>query len=253
MPPTVPEGLGNSSVLGRLLEEISWEGPRVRGYRDGGRGRENVLTAEVLGTLSYLPRSVFLAAVLRNAHGADETRELVAAEAEQATFTLLPDESRLSPNGVVVQPDGVLTTPSCHVLIEAKGLGRSAFQPEQLAREYVCVLRDAADARPMLLLITASPPPVPVRGHGRLSLEAAVTYHLEDVLARTTGIGASDDDLIARIPATIAWTTWDELGKAVESAPLDLDGVPPTVSGTIHRLRDDLLRALAWHGSSISR
>jgi hypothetical protein len=59
-----PSGtLANNSVLGRLFAEISWEGARVREYRDGGRGRENVLTAEVLGALSYLPRSTFLAAV----------------------------------------------------------------------------------------------------------------------------------------------------------------------------------------------
>jgi hypothetical protein len=32
--------LRNASVLGRLLEEISWEGSLVKGYRDGGRGRE---------------------------------------------------------------------------------------------------------------------------------------------------------------------------------------------------------------------
>jgi len=41
--------LANGSVIGRLPEEISWEGAAVRAYRDGGRGRgrENVLTAEL--------------------------------------------------------------------------------------------------------------------------------------------------------------------------------------------------------------
>jgi hypothetical protein len=251
MSPTSPDDLGNNSVLGRLLEEISWEGSRVRGYRNGGRGRENVLTAEVLGTLSYLPRSVFLSAVLRSAHGADQTREIAAAEAEQATFTLLPDESQLSPGGVVVQPDGILVTPSCHVLIEAKGMGRSAFQPEQLSREFACVLRDAGDARPLLLLITPTPPPVPIKGQGRLTVEAAIARHLESVLARTTGLSASVNELIARIPDTVAWMTWDELGTAVATAELDLSEVPLTIAGTIQRLRDDLVRALAWHGSPV--
>lgn len=55
LPPS--DALTNTSVLGRLLEEISWEGSRVREYRDGGRGRENVLTAEVLGHfLTFLVR-----------------------------------------------------------------------------------------------------------------------------------------------------------------------------------------------------
>jgi hypothetical protein len=88
LPPS--DALANSSVLGRLLEEISWEGARVRGYRDGGRGRENVLTAEVLGALSYLPRSTFLAAVFRAAHGADETRERVAAELSRQRSLFCP-------------------------------------------------------------------------------------------------------------------------------------------------------------------
>jgi hypothetical protein len=33
------------SVMSRLLHEISWEGSRVKLYRDGGRGMENALTA----------------------------------------------------------------------------------------------------------------------------------------------------------------------------------------------------------------
>ncbi|HEV8555564.1 MAG TPA: hypothetical protein VGR06_04100 [Actinophytocola sp.] len=58
-------------MVGRLLEELSWEGPRVRQYRFGGRGLENVLTAEVLTALDFLPRRGFLGAVLAAAHGAD--------------------------------------------------------------------------------------------------------------------------------------------------------------------------------------
>lgn len=34
----------NSSMIGRLLDEISWEG-NAKKYRGGGRGKENVLTA----------------------------------------------------------------------------------------------------------------------------------------------------------------------------------------------------------------
>ena len=50
---------GNVSVIGRLLEEISWEGSRVKQYGEGGRGLENVLTAEVLLPLTYFPRGPF--------------------------------------------------------------------------------------------------------------------------------------------------------------------------------------------------
>ncbi len=248
LPP--PDALANSSVIGRLLEEISWEGPRVRGYRDGGRGRENVLTAEVLGPLSYLPRPTFLAAVFRAAHGADETRERIALEAELSKITLLPDESVLAPGGTDVQPDGLLTTPSCHVLIEAKGMGRSAFQPEQLSREFVCVLRDAWKARPLLLLITPTEPPVPVKGHGRLSIETAISLHLESVLARTAGLDIAVDDLLDRIPDTVAWITWMKIRQAVSGAQIDLANLPAGVAGTVRRLRDDLVAAIDWHSRS---
>ncbi|MEV8373678.1 hypothetical protein AB0P21_13115 [Kribbella sp. NPDC056861] len=248
--PQPPAPLANTSVLGRLLEEISWEGRLVRGYRNGGRGRENVLTAEVLGPLSYLPRSTFLAAVFRAAHGADETRELLAREAEQSQLTLLPDESTLSPGGTVVQPDGLLTTPSCHVLIESKGMGKSAFQREQLSREYLCVLRDAGPARPLLLLIIPNEPPVPVKGHGRLSIEAAINLYLEPVLARTAGLDVPAEDVVARIPESVAWLTWSELQRAVADARIDLTAVPASVAGTVERLKADLLTAIDWHSQT---
>jgi hypothetical protein len=64
-----PKPILNTSVLGRLLEELSWEGSSIRRYRHGGRGYDNVLTAEVLLALDFLPRQAFLGAVLRVAHG----------------------------------------------------------------------------------------------------------------------------------------------------------------------------------------
>ncbi|MBD2648195.1 hypothetical protein H6G92_18560, partial [Nostoc foliaceum FACHB-393] len=46
----------NSRVIGRLLQELSWVGSTIKEYRDGGRGFENVLTAEVFLALDFLPR-----------------------------------------------------------------------------------------------------------------------------------------------------------------------------------------------------
>ncbi|MEU4746203.1 hypothetical protein AB0G02_37880, partial [Actinosynnema sp. NPDC023658] len=121
-----PQAHRNTSVLGRLLDEISWEGASVRHYRDGGRGRENVLTAEVLTALDFLPRRAFLGAVLDNAHGADQARLTASREVEDAELVFLPDEVVLNPDGrsrgdrLIVQPDATITTPSAHVLIEAK-------------------------------------------------------------------------------------------------------------------------------------
>jgi len=109
---TSMDPLKNSSVIGRLLEDISWEGQNVRAYRKGGRGRENVLTAEVLWPLSCLPRDAFLAEVLRHAHGAEANRLSAAAEAEEADVMLLPDEIELGPERVVVQPDATSSAPA---------------------------------------------------------------------------------------------------------------------------------------------
>lgn len=53
----------NCTVLGRLLEELSWDGNTIKAYRYGGRGFENVLTAEVFQALYFLPRQAFLGAL----------------------------------------------------------------------------------------------------------------------------------------------------------------------------------------------
>ena len=47
------------SVLGRLLMELSWVGCNIRDVRNGGLGLENVLTAEALTALDFLPRTDF--------------------------------------------------------------------------------------------------------------------------------------------------------------------------------------------------
>jgi hypothetical protein len=87
------ENDSDHSVLGRLLDEISWEGRSVRGYRGGGRGRENVLTAEVMTALDFLPRASFLGAVLDNAQGADAARAVLASEIEEAELVFYQTRS----------------------------------------------------------------------------------------------------------------------------------------------------------------
>jgi len=160
------------SAIGRLLTELSWSGRSIRQYRHGGAGFENVLTAEVLQALDFLPRAAFLGGVLEQAHGADEARKTLAEEIEQAEVTVLPGDTALNPAGhgkrakVVVQPDATITSPSVYALVEAKRIRRSSFQPEQPAREFVAatVEAQASGRRPLLLLILGTPPPVTVSG-----------------------------------------------------------------------------------------
>ena len=156
-PPTMSDP-ANMSAIGRLLEEISWEGARVRGYRQGGRGLENVLTTEVFMLLDFLPRDRFFAPVIRAATGAAATLDRIATEAESADVKLLPGDIALTPAGINVQPDATITTETCSVLVEAKRIKASAFQPEQLAREYLALLQESTDRTPLLLLVLGSRP-----------------------------------------------------------------------------------------------
>jgi hypothetical protein len=101
------------SVFGRLLEEISWEG-NARHYRTGGQGYENVLTAEVLQALDFLPRAGFFARILESVAGAGAASAVrtLTNEAEGTRFSLLPGGVFLETtpsvkSPVEVQPDAV--------------------------------------------------------------------------------------------------------------------------------------------------
>ena len=85
----------NPSAIGRLLREISWEGKKTTQYRKGGLGHENVLTTEVFQALDFLPRRLFLGAVLAEATGADSARQQLVAEIEDAELDLLPGSQPL--------------------------------------------------------------------------------------------------------------------------------------------------------------
>lgn len=149
----------SSSIVGKLLEEISWE--KAKDYRAGGQGRENVLTAEVLVGLDFLPRTEFLGAVLRAAHGADEARNKLATEVEGLLMHFLPGDFSTGSDGrtakLVVQPDAVFETPSTYTLVEAKRIRYGSFQPEQLAREYITLVSKAGSPTPILFLWALRP------------------------------------------------------------------------------------------------
>jgi len=235
----------NASAIGRLLEEISWEGARVRGYREGGRGLENVLTTEVFMLLDFLPRDRFLAPVIQAAHGAEELRGRLANEAASASFQLLPGDIRLETAEINVQPDATITTDTFAVLVEAKRIRPSAFQVEQLAREYLALLQEAGDRSPLLLLVLGSPPPVLIKGHGRMSPEDAVALHLPDLLER---MGSRDDAiaLVKELPARLSWITWGEIRGVVEAMLPDPHHMESS-EASVFRLGSALLQAIDWH------
>ncbi|HEX7304798.1 hypothetical protein [Lentzea sp.] len=244
---------GNESVLGRLLEEISWEGSTVRRYRDGGQGLENVLTAEVVTALDFLPRQAFLGAVLDRAHGADEARRLLSGEVEDAELTFLPEEITLNPDRrargerLIVQPDAFVITPSCAALVEAKRIRSSSFQPQQLAREYLAVTRGANGRKPLLLVVLGTPPPVLLAGEGRMTVHDAVARHLPVVHGLASAHPVPLDDLTARIDEVCAWITWAELVDVVVEQQGRLAVADPSVAASIGRLVASVVRSVARH------
>lgn len=244
----------NSSVLGRLLEELSWVGATIRDYRNGGRGYENVLTAETLQGLDFLPRKSFLGNILAAAHGADAARGSLISDIEEARFTLLPGNQPLASSGdrhqtqLCVQPDGIIESPSTYTILEAKRIRSSSFQPEQLAREYVLALRDAGSRIPILLLIIGSAPPIRVAKHGKLSLQEAISLYLESVLARAENHCLTPEHARRVVGDVVCWITWHEIAETVQAQREAFRTTDLSLQGCIDRLAASVTGAVAWHG-----
>jgi hypothetical protein len=237
----------NTSIIGRLLEEISWEGKRVvHLYRGGGRGKENVLTAEVMISLDFLPRTHFLAEVLRAAHGAEAALGSVAAQIEDCELSVLPPQLTLKPAGTVVQPDALLEAANGYVLVEAKGMRRASFGPQQLAREYLAVIREAKTRNPVLLLILGSPPPFTVKKQGPKDIPQAIRDNLQAVMD-ATGADELFDDLVDRIPDVVSWITWAEVNTVVTSQLSSMKIEDPSLRGTVERLAKAVSAAITIH------
>lgn len=239
----------SSSIVGKLLEEISWE--KARDYRAGGQGRENVLTAEVLVGLDFLPRTQFLGNVLRAAHGADNARNKLAEEAEELQMHFLPGDFTLGPDGdkarLVVQPDAIFETPSTYTLVEAKRIRYGSFQPEQLAREYVTLMSRAGSAAPALLLLGVAPP-VRVKGNGQLEIAEAVSRFLRPVLERVDDPSLPpESELMERIPEVFCWISWPEVDGCVREAAATYSAGHPSGDASVQRMAAFVQNAIAWH------
>lgn len=242
MAPQIP------SIIGRLLEELSWTGRLITNYRGGGRGYENVLSAEVLQALDFLPRGDFFGSIVEGLHdGNAETRAALRHGAEEANFLVLPGEMHLHGDAipkVEVQPDAIITTGEIYCLVEAKRIRSSQFQSRQLAREFVMAHRLAAGRRPMLLLIISNPPPVKVQKRGKISIREAIIAALPEVF----DLGTDLDRWVGLIDETIFWITWDELASLIRTAAGPFDSGSQSVNASIKRLADSVLQSIQWHG-----
>jgi hypothetical protein len=241
------------SALGRLLNEISWEG-NARKYRHGGRGFENVLTLEVFQALDFLPRAEFLGRIIQSANGGSPaTLKLLAEQVEDLTFSFLDGDIDLTKHRskgkaqLCVQADGILASRDVYCMLEAKRLKRGAFQPEQLAREFLAVIQEAEGRSGLLLLLLPKEPPVCVSGHGRLPLSEAVKRWLPRVLERADSNFAPLDELHSKIDSMVAFTTWARISKEVKAAITKFSGADDSVRRSIFRLSQAVLDAIDSH------
>lgn len=243
-----------NTVLARLLTEISWYGASVRKLRNGGRGLELALTAETLQALDFLPRKAFFGAVLAAAHGAERARSRLVEEIEEARFTLLPGDHFLGargadrPGALLVQPDGIIETPSTYTVVEVKRIRPSPFRPEQLAREFVLSLEQAGGRTPLLLLILGAPPPVTVAKHGKLTIPDGIALHLQSVLERSGTVSPTVEEALSRIPEIVCWVTWHEVAAVVEAVRQAIRPADESVRGCIDRLATVVTRSIERHG-----
>lgn len=234
------------SAIGRLLDELSWEG-NARKYRHGGRGLENVLTAEVFQALDFLPRDEFLGPVLRNAHVADVagdegSLQNAAARIEDAVVDVLPGDLFVPDLGIQAQPDVVIASPASYVFVEAKRIHRASFQPEQLAREMLLAATHGEGRQPVLLLVLGEPPPITVKGQGRRSISDAIALGLASIQAR----GRRPVHPLAGGTA-VAYVTWSDIASQVRTALDNYDNPDPSTAHAVRRIGRTLIDAVTSH------
>jgi hypothetical protein len=247
------------SVFGRAIESAHWDGPA--GTKGGGQGWEKVLTAEVFQLLDWLPRTMFMGEVLRGADGARDTILRLAEEVEGLDFELNPGDHYLAdrpPPGcerVPVQPDGIMKSPSVFCMMEAKRIKPGSFNPKQLTKEYLAVLKYAELAHkpwPLLLLVVPEPKAgdegrVPVEGRGRTGIEEEIVSHLEELLP-CTELGGTAGELAARIGSVVAYTTWTRIDEVAALGLTKIGTGDRSIDDSVKRLAKAVRVAIDWHG-----
>lgn len=243
----------NSTVIGRLLAEVSWQGNKVKQYRDGGRGLENVLTAETILALDLLPRSWFLGEIFKNLNGtAQEAKEKLVAEVEDLNITFLSDHIYLNRNasherGIAVDADVILASDKVYAFIEAKRIRESRFQFEQLAREYLVLTRDTLDRIPVLILFLGRNPPIKVDKLGYVEPREAILKTINDVYKKVDKHPITLDELKQNIDSILLWISWEEIASIIEKQISDFECSNQSVYLSIQRMCKLLQRAIVWH------
>jgi hypothetical protein len=217
--------------------------------RRGGRNQENVLTTEVLQALDWLPRSAFLGAVMARLHGTiDSPNGALQRSAEHLSFSVLPGWYYLNSTlgtKIEVQPDALLQSESVLVMVEAKRFGPAYFTTHQLAREFLLAHQIAGDRTPLLLLIIDKGPNVLVKLRGRCPIEHAIVESLP-ALVPPQEIATWR----SRIPATVAWITWNEIAEVLQGSLRAYKTSDPSHRASVERLAGHAAGIIQWHAGA---
>jgi len=205
--------------------------------------------------LDFLPRQPFLEAIVGALKGnTAAVRTTLLAEIEQATFTFLPGPISFKPDlpkahGYSVNPDGVIETPSAHVMVEAKRISSGSFQAEQLAREFVIVARETnkTGRRPLLLLVLGHAPPVSIAGAGQQMIDEAIRSKLKAVLKKVAS-PLSYEALDTKIDGSVAWITWQTIAKVLHDQLETFKANSGTSAySAVERIAQSVISAIASH------
>jgi hypothetical protein len=241
------------SVIRRLLQEVSWDGRRVKYYRQGGLGLENVLTAEVLQGLDFLPRQHFFIPVISAFNGkAERVKASLIAEVESVSLGLLPPSIPFRANQdesdptQFVNPDGMLMSGSVFALIEAKRIKSSSFQTEQLAREFVATIREAQNRLPLLILLLGHEPPVMVGRKQRKTIHSAIIDELATVLTKMDS-PYDIEALQGKIDDVVVWITWDQIAEIIGEQLSSFSVESLSVRNAVERVALSVISAIKMH------
>lgn len=244
------------SPIAHLLWGISWEGKTAtKKYRNGGRRVEEVLTTEVLMGLEFLPRRPFLKRVVDAIQsGAPSTGFLKDEEVDSLRFLPEPiGNHALRPSAPThqaaldVQFDAMAETQQSRIFIEAKRIGTSSFQEEQLARTFIIALRESHHLLPRVLFIIGEPPPVKAKKQGRVSIKEGIINRLPEVYEKTEGLYFSLDEAKEMIDECVGWVTWQSISEAVSSGMRAYSNQDTSTYTAIQRIAGFVEESVKWH------
>ena len=247
----------SKSQIASLLSGISWEGKKVtKKYRQGGRGVEEVLTTEVLLGLGFLPRKPFFEDFVKHlTHTGSSAPFLTSDEIDSLDFRPIPSgRHALRPNAethqeaIDVQFDAMAETCSSRIFIEAKRIGISSFQEEQLARTFLIALRESDNLAPRVLLLLGSPPPVKIKQVGRVDVKEGILARIEAVYEKTDYLNLSLAEAESRIDECVAWITWDEIKMSVERSMQQYENPDSSTYAAVKRVAEFVKDSIEWHG-----